>query len=704
MAYATRPIRNSWTAGGPVATLVVALLLVALAPASPAHARSRARVALAWEGVPKAVAVGDVVPLVLRITARTKVSLAVVEAVFREDWALADDALPWMGPLEEGQEVEVPVTVRLTGEGDYTVGARATAGEAVSGTAFHVRVEGGTAYLTPEPESVMRLRRAAGPDDLERMGVAAPPQPPVARAAVRAATSGTVSGNAHWVDPEGHPHPIRGARVQVFDDAPGGTILAVGITGVNGEYAHSVTAPSGRVSVRVMTEDGLGGLAVVVFPAGTPSARFILEAGPVALSGAVTLDLTTSRPTRGSPGSPGSSQGGALVARAFSVFDALVVYTLQAVALVGRPLPTVSASFPFPDPSGFGSGYNPTTKILQITLADAFDWDVLGHEMFHMIFDRVSPRPVDTAGPGLSGRELGLRGAWSEGLPDYFAVALQVSPMATLASFPGTLLNVGNARSEDTEDDSTFRDLESGQGSGCQSSFGYQTACTISALLWDVFDSDDDGTTVREAISGIPPIGVWNAITRTLPCDPCDRVDRLWAGILGFFGPFNPTVFDLADVFVVNRLAPEAKDPPDGTTVRGPNPPTFTWIKNGDSRSSDEYDDFVLAFPGTTSRSTWCPSRSPRAPPPTPRPRPSGSASSRAGTWATPTSGWWPPSGPAPPRCPRPRASTATAGASPPGWWRSTSPGTTWGPTWTFTSWAPPPRSPFTAASPAGAS
>jgi hypothetical protein len=464
--------------------------------------------------------------------------------------------------------------------------------------------------LEDVPDVTARDRVALG------VGTPAPPRPPVDEPLGRA-VSGTVHGTVLWTDPEGHEHPVRGALVQIVDGGPSGPLLRSTATGANGEYsAASVSATTNQVTVIVFSVDdsydaatGYGAIARV-YPRNQPSTFYNMFIGPSVMSLDVTVDMTAPRTQRGTPTHPDSTHN-TTVWRAFAVFDAMRTYWYQASALLRRRMATAQVAFPSTQ-CGTASCFDPanTPWELHVLSADAYDWDVLGREFtrFLMYAHRfgVPPRRLladSPGGPHTGGsaigqagrnREQGMRLAWEEGLATALALILQQAPLATVSPFPANLLNLADGRYSDTEDTDVVLDAEAPVPSD-----GYASEFSVLAVLWDLFDTRQDSLGgVTDSIAGIDARTLWDALTRTLACDPCDRIDRLWTSVLkllDFPNTLNPAVFEVAKLFVINHVAPRALSPGDGAIVDD-TPPRFEWSRNGDSSPDHWNDRFALVI------------------------------------------------------------------------------------------------------------
>src|SRR5262249_50790732 len=133
----------------------------------------------------------------------------------------------------------------------------------------------------------------------------------------------------------------RGAFVQILDGTTLG-LLATSFTGLDGVYSATVTADS--VQVRVFSRD-LDGTRVRVFYAGQPNSPYFLQYPVTPMAAGATIDITSEQPIRGIPGAQSPDTPGDRNARAFSVYDAMITYWLQANLLTRGAMPAAMVNF-----------------------------------------------------------------------------------------------------------------------------------------------------------------------------------------------------------------------------------------------------------------------------------------------------------------------------------------------------------------------
>lgn len=602
-----------------MAGIVLALAALLAAPGTQANMRMP-RVGATFVGaIPATAPLGAVVDLTLQIRATEDAVDVTVELLPQTGVEIVSGNLSWSGALAARQPVNLPLSVRFTASGEYGLGARVTirmqSGFEVSGALLSIIASDGTASLSTDSHAVMKLRNARTPDDLRRLGIGselpAPSNGGAAnesgffRSAAVAAATATVSGTVKYLDPEGHSHPVRLAYVQLRDGVSG-AVLAETSTNIAGFYAAVTTANS--VTVDVFSRD-VDNSKVTVFPPGQPNLRYVLESPVTPLgNGPVTIDMTSNPVVRGTPGSPSNDS---LNTRAFSVYDAMLTNWHQVSSFMSSDLQKAMTSFP--DGLCVISCYSKSDQQIRIIREDAFDWDILGHKFFKFVADRASSRIIDSNPSGvyeggsaigrddgtghLRTRDEGMRFAWGEGLAAFMSLALQQSP-GSFFPYPSNFLNIADRLYSDTENREFINQADTPAFSD-----GFASEDSVLGLLWDLFDSaqDTDGI-VTDNYFGVPPVppftpqGIWDLVNYFLSCNPCDRVDRFWTAVVKGAGPTHSIVLKLADLFALNKIAPEITAPADNASVPGRVAPTFEWKPNGDRSASHNNNVFVLLF------------------------------------------------------------------------------------------------------------
>ena len=223
-----------------------------------------------------------------------------------------------------------------------------------------------------------------------------------------------------------------------------------------------------------------------------------------------------------------------------------------------------------------GSYYDGQLNLLQL---DRWDWDVTLHEFGHFVADQlgIERNPGGSHGDeNLSnryGKDRGIRLAWGEGWPTYFAVST-LHERAGLLGVP----DVGDTRYQDTEDADIDSDLEATH------TRGEDNEVTVTAILWDLYDDVADN---RDQLSlGVGP--VWDTLDAGDPESLSDAY-RL----------FSPS----GSVDAVNCIASQMNVSPKisgaGTTVTNARP-TFRWrAGNGGNHPNDRFQVKFRSAGGT---------------------------------------------------------------------------------------------------------
>jgi len=278
-----------------------------------------------------------------------------------------------------------------------------------------------------------------------------------------------VSGTVQWRDRDGGLHPVDRAPVQLRDQDPGpDTVVTTVTTDGDGAFAATIGA--------VDSEGGLTGRDLYV--------RVLADGPGFTLDQHVDSAVTSNL-------APGSTVVNDVTAgnrndnaTAFSVHAALTVATDEVALQNGGPIDIVNVVFP-----SNGSYYDGQLNLLEL---DRWDWDVILHELGHHIAAElgIERNPGGSHGDeNLSnryGKDRGIRLAWGEGWPTYFAVSTLHERAASL-SVP----NAGDTRYQDTEDADIDDDLEA------KATKGEDNENSVMGFLWDLADS---GAEVNDAI------------------------------------------------------------------------------------------------------------------------------------------------------------------------------------------------------------
>lgn len=289
-----------------------------------------------------------------------------------------------------------------------------------------------------------------------------------------------VSGIVRWTDRNGGLHPVDRAPVQIREQDPGTDPVVTTVT-TDGDGAYQAVVDD------VDSEGDLTGRDVYVR---------VLADGPgftmaQRLDSAVTANVAAGSTLVKDVTAGNVTDNGT----AFSVHAALTVATDEVELQNGAPVDAVNVVFP-----SDGSYYDGQLNLLQL---DRWDWDVILHELGHHVADQlgIERNPGGSHGDeNLSnryGKDRGIRLAWGEGWPTYFAVSTLHERAAGLG-----VPNVGDTRYQDTEDADIDDDLEATHTKG------EDNELTVMAILWDLYDTAADN---RDQLS-LGVASVWDTL------------------------------------------------------------------------------------------------------------------------------------------------------------------------------------------------
>ena len=367
----------------------------------------------------------------------------------------------------------------------------------------------------------------------------------------------TVSGTIRWTDSAGGTHPVRGASVQIRDQETAGSVLVATVTTNNsGQYTSTFVnddgpGEGGRDILTLVLANGTG---FQIKPVVGPTHRIqSTVTNNIADNANLTINLTANNATTTTPRSRSRTRS---------------ITTARHVAVMnGTGIPTITVNFPTDQ---FTSLFNGTT--LEILQLDRFDHDVVGHEYGHYVQSvfAITENPGGNHGPGQNaaedlGKSDGLRLAWGEGWPTYFALTAQEQQGAAAQGIP----NVGDTSYTDTEDSTLSYSLESNSGI---LSAGEDDELSVQRILFDLFDAADDTGDTRDVALGDQAL--WDLVTNANAVTLGELYTALTAG---------QTLAERADegcIFETHKVAPKITAPADKSQTTS-TPPAITWARNG---------------------------------------------------------------------------------------------------------------------------
>src|SRR3989338_3910215 len=381
----------------------------------------------------------------------------------------------------------------------------------------------------------------------------------------------TVSGQILWTDSAGNTHPVRYAPVEIRDEETVDSELVTTVmTDADGNYTATVDnndgpGENGRdIFIRVLAKsDGFE-----IRPPGSPEIYRIDSSvyNELIDGDSLTINLTANNIDDNNT--------------AFSIHDALVT-AYDYVVLKGYTPGLIVVNYPTTD-----STTNYDESDLDILGGDRFDWDVIQHEYGHYVADKLNISSRIGGEHGLEenlaerlGKDRGIRLAWGEGWPTYFAISLQEVMGAVAFGIP----NVGDTHYQDTEDTTIDYDLESQKGGN---SLGEDNELSVQRILYDLYDGNND--TGDEVSLGDTVI--WNTLDAADPVN----LSQAWNAIING----EPVVTQVMHgaIFTEHNVAPDPKEPPDSLIAgMGSIPPTFRWEPNG-AGPTYRLDSFTVEF------------------------------------------------------------------------------------------------------------
>ncbi|MEK8017412.1 MAG: S-layer homology domain-containing protein [Candidatus Parabeggiatoa sp.] len=414
------------------------------------------------------------------------------------------------------------------------------------------------------------------------------------------ATNITVKGKALWTDSAGKTHPIRHAKIEVFDSdflvffSP---ILGETKTNDKGEYSIVVNGkdqdddPDIYVVVYAKTD------YIEVTP-GIPK-KYIVPPS-YRLNSQYFWDTPSNKTISVPDLIAGNTEDNHT---AFSVLDALVEASLYASTLSGITINSLAVRFPHnqskktsyftQDENSDGKTDDYALKILQL---DRYDWDVLHHEYGHYVSKRGNVANRTSTGGSSHGscenlmnarsysKEHAIQLAFSEGWPTFFALSLQKERNTASLRVP----NAGDLFYQDTEDCTISDDIES---QGCIGNQGEDNEETVTRILWDLYDSSDDDGDTKVALGDK---AIWKALRST----SANTLSKAWESIVNS----RPAATRLEDsvkyaaIFSEHKVSPKLTAPADEETIKDTSTPlTFKWESNGAGKNH-RLNQFTIEF------------------------------------------------------------------------------------------------------------
>ncbi|BAN02602.1 hypothetical protein [Ilumatobacter coccineus] len=390
-----------------------------------------------------------------------------------------------------------------------------------------------------------------------------------------------VEGTLLWTDSAGGTHPIRQATVQIRERNVAESTDSL-ITEVTSDDAGTFSAevsnpdpdefdgPNRDVFVRVLADGPTFSIVRQSGPGPVYEGQFIDSplSEEVSNGSIVTTDMTTNQTD------PNNT--------AFSLQNALVIAGEYVLTMQDDPFDSIEVVFPNPE-----SGSYFDTERLFVDALDRWDWDVMLHEYGHYVASELGTEDnpggthdsrdhlADTEGRN---KDEGIRVAWGEGWPTYFAVSLLQEMNTAELGIP----NVGDDHYQDTEDQEVDDDLEAGGKLGEDNEF------TVMSILWDLFDTQEDD--VDNITLGAKTI--WTTLD--------DGDPKTLSAAYGLFTTAGSEFAnDVNCVFSQHNVAPRIAGGVIAPMTSSASSPTISWTP-GNGGINGTNDSFVVEYRTTT--------------------------------------------------------------------------------------------------------
>ncbi|MEM6638727.1 MAG: CFI-box-CTERM domain-containing protein [Pseudomonadota bacterium] len=360
----------------------------------------------------------------------------------------------------------------------------------------------------------------------------------------------TVSGRIRWTDSAGNVHGLPNAAIDVYDeDVVFDQQLGTTTTDANGNYSISVThndiVGGPDIYIRALARSAVADIR----PIGSDDTYFMQSATnyDVADGASLTVNLTATAVTEAE--------------QAFSLHHSLVAAGAYITVLNGSAPALVITRFPTNRVTSLFDGTE-----LHVLRLDRWDWDVIQHEYGHYLMDAYNfednPGGSHSFGSNMGtvrgSKDIGIRLAWGEGWPTYFAVAGQRQLGLASLGVP----NVGDLAYQDTEDATLNVAVESSTG------MGEDDELSVIATLWDLTDSNADGEAINMSAT---------TLFNVVDTEGIETIGALWDALTGSLS--NEERAAHGKLFGMNRIGPVQLTPTDRATLDTMT--NFTWQANG---------------------------------------------------------------------------------------------------------------------------
>ncbi|MBI4556939.1 MAG: hypothetical protein HY706_05090 [Candidatus Hydrogenedentes bacterium] len=398
-------------------------------------------------------------------------------------------------------------------------------------------------------------------------------------AAVESSAKAVVNlyGYLSWTDAAGNVHTypdFPDAVVEIWEHNAGGDVLIATLEANNGSYYIQIPdnvdpeGPGGRdLFIRVKAEN----VRARIFNATTGDTYFLESAVHANMPDDLYTEISLTANNADTPD------------RAFSVLHALIMITDHTRFYLHDVLAKIDVDFPTADDTSTYSGGQ-----LHVLMDDWSDWDVIHHEYGHYFMDKrnIENNPggehssLENLAERLS-KDEGIRQAWGEGFPTYYAISGQVAMGASSLSVP----NVGDTFYTDTIDSTLNYDLES---TASRASLGEDNELSVARTLLDLGDVNSDAED-RVNLGDFAVLSAAKSVNAT-------TLSEFWNGLIVLEAATMTEKVDYGCIFGEHNVASELTAPVNGAELgAGGAPLEFTWEANG-AGPSHRLDKFKVQF------------------------------------------------------------------------------------------------------------
>jgi hypothetical protein len=116
-----------------------------------------------------AVRVGDQAHVVLHLMALQSAPDIEARFILPPEVSAVSGGMPWSGGLDQNATLDLPLTVRILQEGEYSIGAIVKAGEEVAGAMLNVLATAQDVEMSTDPIAVMKLRGTRSQEERQKL-------------------------------------------------------------------------------------------------------------------------------------------------------------------------------------------------------------------------------------------------------------------------------------------------------------------------------------------------------------------------------------------------------------------------------------------------------------------------------------------------------------------------------------------------------